>query len=282
MQQLSKVLAAIDEQGEIIKTQIKRLENKDRERKDAAAMVFLSDSGCQDFLEKLIKKYKMTLSSKNPKLMSEEDIRKINTVIDKCRNDKEVSKRELCFFAAWIAIHQKDLKQEELALMLAEEFVDKEPQSPEAEDTRAFLFWVFNRFKKAVIGGEEALRKAEQIPDIKKVRLDFFKCNLCYWVAEAVLANISINREIINKAKIFSKYLLTNYPNEPAVLDTSGFLEISLGKTVKQIENGLNLIHRARENALKSKDKDTIQCTQTFSHRHEGLAYDRIAKMFFR
>lgn len=275
MQQLSKVLATVDNQGEIIKTQIQRLELEERERKDAAAIVYLWQS--TKFLKDLRAQYGLNLSSNDPRRLKSKDLMALNEVIGKYHKELGVTK-ELCYLGALLAICQKHPKQEELALMLARQLVENNPDDPRAEDTKGSICWALNRLNEAISCGEEALRKAKT-KKIPGTDLDRFKDDLCYWVAEAAMAGRRIRNSLANQVLRFGEELERTHQDNPGYLDTVGFVRIALGKTTEEVEQGIELIRKARRTATRSKDQYVKRAAKAFCRRHERLGFLRLAML---
>jgi ppGpp synthetase/RelA/SpoT-type nucleotidyltranferase len=272
MKQLSNVLSAIDEQGEIIKTQIERLELEERERKDAAAIIYLLWS--KNLLAELKDRY--NLSSDFPNPLGTEDLDSLNVAIGTYRREEGVTPH-LCYLAALIAICQKEPKQEDMALLLAKEYAESHPTDPRAEGVRASVHWALNRLNKAVEYGKSALKKAEASGE----DLDFAKNQLCYWVAEASLATtqvksiaVSLQRKVLK----FAKELQARYSKHPGYLDTIGFLRIALGGNIEEIEKGLELVRQARCIGSENEDPYQRNLTEVFTRRHERIAFLRLAE----
>lgn len=278
MRQLSNVLAAIDEQGELVKNQIERLELEERKKKDAAAITFFLKSA--DLLKELREQYGVELSSNDPRKFTRKDLEALNVAIGLYRSKVAVTE-PLCHLATLLALCQKEPEQEAMALRLAREYRNNKPCDPEAEDVLASVFWAFNRFDQAIACGVEAIRKATE--KTSQPPPDKLKANLCYWVADACRAGKKIKEELCTRVLNFSKELHQSHSSGPAgYLDTIGFVHIILGRTAAEIEQGLELVRKARALVSQHKDPRLKRLGETFGARHERLAFLRLAQIFRR
>jgi ppGpp synthetase/RelA/SpoT-type nucleotidyltranferase len=274
MKQLSNVLSAIDEQGEIIKIQIEQFELEEQERKDAAAIVYLMNS--KDLLLELKERYDLKLSCEPPHELNPEDLSSLNVAISKYRNEVDVT-APLCYFVALIALCQKEPKQEDMAILLAKEHAERYSDDPRAEGVKASVHWALNRLDKSIEYGMSALKKAEET----NTYLDLMKHQLCYWVAEASLSKIhmkAVSASLCGQAIKFGEMLYEKYPDRPGYLDTVGFLRIALGESIEEIEAGLALVREARSIGMKSENPYHKNLTEIFTRRHERIAFLRLAE----
>jgi len=104
---------------------------------------------------------------------------------------------------------------------------------------------------------------------------DHYQDNFCYWIAEAVRAQMDVSEDHKEQVLKYSEYLSQKYPANPKYLDTAAFVKIVLGTKKEEIESGLNLTRHARKLA-KIADEKTQKLAQVFSERHERLAFRRI------
>jgi len=275
MTQLSHILTAVDEQGEIIKMQIEWLELEERERKDAAAITFFGES--TSLINYLKDRYSINFSVDDPRQWTFQDCQNLNIALIQYRREAGVN-IHLCYLAALIAICHKDPQQEGLALTLANEYVDTHPNDPIAVAAKAAVCWGLNRFDQAIICGKEAIEKSIENQEGKK--LDPHKANFCYWAADAVLKGKKLNPEIYSQVLKYAHELIDKHPKNPSYLDTGGFVLIALEKDIKKIEEGLKLVRLARSLAYQSNDSKAILFADTFCARHERLAFLRLAQMY--
>jgi hypothetical protein len=274
MVQLSKIYDAIDQQGEILKTQIQRVELEEQRKKDVAAMVYFWMS--TELLEELKNIYSIHLSSDDPRNLTNEDFESLNAAIGNYYKDFGVTKL-LCYLTALLALSKKDSKQKAMAFRFAKEYVDKNPLDPAAENVIASINWAFNRFRQSVISGQEAIKKA--IKAEKNELIGDFKCSLCYWVADAARAGKNIGESLQSQVLKYARELIENYPNDAGYLDTVGFLKIVFGKTTEEVEEGLMLTRKARDLTSNDEDIHLKRLGEAFCARHERLAYLRLAQI---
>ncbi|GAH61583.1 unnamed protein product, partial [marine sediment metagenome] len=208
----SVIFQALDEQSEIIRQLIEHAEEEEREHKSIAAKHYLytsMSSGlfdyCQDKCGIEFQQYHEDFFPLSP-----DKLNKVNKVIESYRNDRGLD-RELIMFTAFIALNQGDVKQGEITLSMGRDFVRSNPEDPVAEDSIAGIYWALNRFDEAIKHGEEAIHKALKLG----IDSDHYQDNFCYWIAEAVRAQMDVSE--YHKAQVlkYSESLSQKYPDDP-------------------------------------------------------------------
>ena len=272
----SVILQALDKQSEIIRQLIEHVEEEEREHKRIAATHYLYSSMSSGLFDYCRDNCGIELQPHHEEVfpLSPDKLTKVNKVIECYRNKKGVDKK-LIKFTAFIALNQGDAEQEEVTLSLARDFVNSNPQEPDAEDSIAGVYWALNRFDEAIKHGEEAINKAM----ILKIDPDPYQDNFCYWVAEAVRAQMDVDENHREQVLKYSEYLSQKHPANPKYLDTVAFVKIVLGTKKEEIVSGLNLTRDARELAEKS-DEITQKLACVFSERHERLAFCKINQIY--
>ena len=263
----SDTLEALDKQSEIIRQLIQRVEEEEREHKIAAAAAYLSKS--TELLRYLRDRYHIELQLHNLEdcPLSTDTLKKVDDALGHYRGEKGLD-RHLIRFATLIALCQRDAEREEIAISLAQDFINDNPEEPDAEDATAGVYWALNRFDGAIRHGEKAIDKAglyDQDPTQYKV-------NFCYWVADAVRARKDVDEELKKYILSLCEKFSQEYPNNTGHLDTAAFVKIVLGTTIEEIENGLKLLREAWENEKQSNLFAFYKC-------HERLAFLNIAKL---
>ena len=267
----SDILAALDKQSEIIRRLIQQVEEGEREHKIAAATIYLSTA------KKLVAHFRddygidLRFRIEEDCPLSLDKLAKVNEAIGRCSKERKLNS-PLIQFAAIIALCQRDAEQEEIAFSLATDFVNDNPNDPDAEDTIAGVYWALDRFDDAIRHGEEAINKAS----VSGIDPTMYQNSFCYWVAEAVRARMNIEEELLKKVLDLSEIFIQNYPDNFQYLDTVAFVKIALGTKIRDIESGLKLTRKAWDLATQNGDEKNQELMRVFCKRHERLAFFKI------
>ncbi|MCK4476331.1 MAG: hypothetical protein KAU16_06350 [Methanophagales archaeon] len=272
----SNILAALDEQSEIIRKLIQHVEEEEREHMNIAATNYLYLLMGTEFLDYLKDSYDIELPNYNEDCpLSQDRLKKVNGVIGSYRKAKGLNKN-LIRFAAFIALCQRNAEQEEMTFSLAQDFVNANPEDPEAEDVLAGVYWALYRVDEAIKHGEKAINKARNL----KIDLTLYQDNFCYWVTEAVRARMDVEEKLKKLVLDLTEQFSRAHPDDPKYQDTAAFVKIVLGTTIEEIESGLNLTREARKLAEQSNDEKTQKLACAFCKRHERLAFFKINQIY--
>ena len=267
----SDTLDAIDKQSEIIRQLIDEVEEEEREHKIASAAAYLSKS--RELLGYCRDKYHIELQLHDLEdcPLSTDILKKVDDALGHYHREKGVD-RDLIRFATLIALCQRDAEREEMAISLAQDFINDNPEDPEAEDATAGVYWALNRFDGAIRHGKKAIDKeglnGHHSPTQHEV-------NFCYWVADAVRARKDVDEELKKYILSLCEKFSREDSNKTGHLDTVAFVKIVLGTTIEEIENGLKLLREA----LKLGEQSNDPVMPIFYKRHERLAYLKIAEL---
>jgi putative GTP pyrophosphokinase len=269
------ILAQHDKQSEIIRQMIGEVEEKEKEHKTLAATTYLcltTSSGIFDYIRAHCN-IDIGRFDKEVFPLSFISLTSVNRFIDCYIKEKKVDK-DLIKLLAYIALNQEDIEQEEMALTLAQRFLSADSQNPDAEDTLAGFFWALNRFEEAIEYGKRAIKKAQYM----KKDVSPYQNNYCYWVTEAVHANIDVKKVVKKQVLECSDLLVRDHPDDPKYLDTRAFVKIVFGTTAEEIKNGQALSKKARELATRTGSPETLELCLAFNVRHEKLANSLLAE----
>lgn len=271
----STILSAVDEQSEIIRKLIQRVDEEEEEHMKVAAKTLFSLAipiGLPAYLKEHCNIELQPYQEIFP--LSREKLEEINRFIS-CYRQKNGLSKGLVSFVTFIALCQKDIEQEELAISVAREYAGTHPEDPLAEDALAETSWALNHLDTAIIHGKKAIDKARK----SEFDLDNFQNNLCYWVAEAVRARKDVKQDRKKQILKLSESLSEKHPNKPKFLDTTAFVKIVLGETKEEIEDGLSLTRKARVLAEQDDNEIIKSLAYSFGERHEKLAFLRICEL---
>ncbi|MBF0473953.1 MAG: hypothetical protein HQK93_09535, partial [Nitrospirae bacterium] len=263
--QLSNVLAAIDEQGDIIKNQIQMEEKEEQQKRHAAAFSLMSESN--EIIEKLKKTTSIAITPES--ILDAENINDIYDFLNKnCNGELTIS---LCYFYILIAMLSKENTHTIYALEKSNDLLKKDPQNTTYIKTKMTAYCFLNKHKDIIEYIKETVNYIESIKTQSSDDLNI-KNDICYWITDSI--RIGIND--VKLHEIAKKYAKELYKSKKSgYLDTVGFFYIVTGTIEEEIEDGLILINEA----MKIIPENQTQIAKAFKDYHKLLAYKRLLNL---
>lgn len=272
MKQLSRVLSAVDRQGEIVRRQVQQAEQEDREHKRVAAMDLLVQSRLRAEKDRIADVPVGDIES--PEDLGQEEIIALTKEVDR-RKRKSTINATTCYLAGVVALCSDNPEHKTLAYRITKQFVEPHGSSPRHLNTAATLCWALNRLNDAVRFGEDTL---SELPDGHEEKLSY-QSNLAYWVAEALKAGKRVAQGTLSSVNEFISEIKLQDTNDPGILDSVGFSKVVTAESVSAAEEGMELLERSWEEAQKAQSPSIQRLASRFYERHKRYAYQKISRL---
>lgn len=268
-QLLADALKVADEHSEFLKQLATRERELDERRKNAARTRFASS---------IIPKVRITESGSARQqtdriaehIMQNEadlrygDVRKVIDQIQKCK-DKYGITPGLCNAAALLASLRDDNDLDWFAMDFAQALVDNAPEDRRwYRHLKELVCFCCGELEEAIAEAQIALTEAEAVGDTELALLS--RNNISYFIAETGDSSQEhYARECIEK--------VVGEDKRPEFLDTYGYVLITFGQTVEEIEEGLSACRDA------CAQDPSPEVAKQFLYIHEKKAHEQIVEL---
>lgn len=264
---LADDLKSLDEKSKTLKRQIQKEEKNAERRRRAAAVMYFSEA----------KSLLADLGVVEAKPLTPRELKEVAGKLEEYLNKNGLSSI-LCKATMVIGLMQNDPYYENLALQHAESMVRSNPTSAEAYAVKASICWARGEFNDAIRFTEKAIDLIEAGQTASSRRLWEWKGNFAYWVGEAVLDGTLDTSSAKDKGIDYMKEIMKDpaLSTEPGFMDTAGFLDIVLGNTREEVDQGRRRIQEARKAATGDVAVDVAELAEAFFVKHECIALRKL------
>lgn len=267
---LSKTLAAVEEQGQLIRKQIEAVFAQFTKQRHAAVERFFRSA--MESLEALRIEYidlAIPAPANDARLdeatFTPDAIAAINEALRRDIQAKGLT-RDHCRIATLVALCSRSPGQAAYAIRLGNGLVTISGNDAWVEMLRASVLWALGRFDAAVHSAEQALRKPVNENE-NLLRSDF-----CYYISDAKVFHAVVPFATASEVLRIAETLIDD--SSPGCWDTAGFALIVFGD-LEAVRRGLELVERAYR-AAQGMDAKTKAMAEAFSLRHRELGQARL------
>lgn len=290
MDTLTTILSALEQQSEIIRELIHDSWHFDKDRRQMAQksiimklsddLASITDSAHREALKVLqsrITELTPTLAVLNAyefSVLREE----IDTVAAKHGYDGD-----LCRIVATIAVSRDENDCRSWLLECIDNWklslADKTPEELAASfHFAALVFYSWGDLERAIEQGEEgvSLRRQATNKDETRPKLGSALSCLAYYYAQLAGTPVASRLRAEGKARAYIREALELCPDQPEFIDTYGFVEISYGTKLEEVETGLT---HCDESWIALRGSRLADVSDMFHKIHRRIAYRRFLAM---